>query len=140
MEKPDASDASRFTDGHGADETFCRPFVELRACATGIKLMAVFWCTHPHRQIAFPVTGNFCGTGLCASVAIFKRHQTGLRLSDGIRKIVLLNVHNLLSSSFRREFTPARASAGVSQSPVVRGRQLARPNWKLSSQCVQSHP
>jgi hypothetical protein len=40
MEKPDASDAPRFTDGHGADKTFCRPFVELRACAAGIKFIA----------------------------------------------------------------------------------------------------
>jgi hypothetical protein len=31
MEKPDALDAARFTDGHGTDETFGRPFVELRA-------------------------------------------------------------------------------------------------------------
>ena len=31
MEKPDALDAPWLADGHGADETFCRPFVELRA-------------------------------------------------------------------------------------------------------------
>jgi hypothetical protein len=31
MEKPNALDAARFTDGHGTDETFGRPFVELRA-------------------------------------------------------------------------------------------------------------
>jgi len=31
VKKPDALDASRFTDRHGADETLCRPFIELRA-------------------------------------------------------------------------------------------------------------
>jgi len=64
MKKPDALDASRFTDGHGADETFCRPFVELRSRAAGIKLMPVLWRSYPHRQITFAVTGNFCGAGL----------------------------------------------------------------------------
>ena len=64
MKKPDALDAARFTDGHGADETFCRPFVELRSRAAGIKLMPVLWRSYPHRQITFAVTGNFCGAGL----------------------------------------------------------------------------
>ena len=30
MEQPDAFDASRFTDGHGADKTFASPFVKFR--------------------------------------------------------------------------------------------------------------
>ena len=73
MKKPDALDAPRFTDGHGADETFCRPFVELRAGAAGIKFMPELWRSHPHRQIAFPVADKLCGAGLCRTVAIEER-------------------------------------------------------------------
>jgi len=64
VEKPDAFDTSGFTDGHGTDETFGRPFVELRTCAAGIKFMPVFWRSHPNRQIIIPLGNELCGTGL----------------------------------------------------------------------------
>ena len=41
MKKPDALDLPRLTNGHGADKTFCRPFVKLCPRAAGIKFVPV---------------------------------------------------------------------------------------------------
>ena len=79
MEKPDALDASRFADGHGTDETFCRPFVELRARTAGIKFMAELRRSHPHRQIAFPVADKMRGAALCWVLAVSMHVRAGRR-------------------------------------------------------------
>ena len=68
MKKPDAFDAPRFADGHGTDETFCRPFVELRARTAGIKFMPELWRSHPHRQIADTFASKLCNAVLNGSV------------------------------------------------------------------------
>jgi hypothetical protein len=91
MKKPDTLDASRFTDRHGTDETFCRPFVELRARTAGIKFMPELWRSHPHRQIALPFADKLCGAGWCGTVAIFSHARAG-RLHD-TQKIFPFTIH-----------------------------------------------
>ena len=86
MKKPDSLDAARFTDGHGTDEVFCRPFVKLRACAAGIKFIPALWRSHPHRQIAFPVADKLRGAGLCRTVAISNHARAGWWRADGTLK------------------------------------------------------
>jgi len=96
MKQPDALDASRFTDGHGTDEAFCRPFVELRACAAGIKLMPELWRSYPHRQIAFPVADKLCGAGLCRTVAISNHARAGWRAGGTLKVIFTGHTSDLL--------------------------------------------
>jgi hypothetical protein len=106
MKQPDALDAARFADGHGADETFCRPFVKLRACATGIKFMPVLWRSHPYRKITFAVTGNFCGAGLCGhnfqKIFAFTIHAT-----ETLRDPRQAQMYHIHFSTAGALFTPA---------------------------------
>ncbi len=91
MEKPDALDSPRFTDGHGTDETFCRPLVELRARTAGIKLLPALWCPHPHRQIAVAFADKLCGAGRRGLIASVTHARTGRR--HGAQKIFPFTIH-----------------------------------------------
>ncbi len=127
MKKPDALDAARFTDGHGADETFCRPFVEFRACAAGIKFMAAFWRTHPHGQIAFPVADKLCGAGLCRMLAIFSHARAG-RWHDA-QKIFPFTIHAT------KTLTRSTAGADVSHTLSNYGRWVHAGNESVHFIC-----